>query len=49
MCRAGRSNDIPHMSSITNLCDSPMPSAKRFPEAACTVSACCAIVTGCRG
>ena len=48
MCRTGFSNDSPNMPSITIWCDSPMPSLNRPPLAACTVSACCAIVNGCR-
>ncbi len=45
---AGRS-DNPHMPSTTTWCDSPMPRSSRFPVAACTVSACCASIIGCRG
>ena len=50
MCRAGLSNDIPNIPSITTWCDKPIPSTNRDPpEAACTVTACCAIACGCRG
>ena len=48
MWRTGFSNDSPNMPSMTIWCDSPMPSMNRPPLAACTVSACCAIVSGCR-
>ena len=37
------------MLSITIWCERPMPSTKRPREAACVVSACCAIAMGWRG
>ena len=50
MCRAGLSKLYPYMSSMTILCESPMPSASRpGPTASAVVSACCASTAGCRG
>ena len=43
MCLAGLSKDSPRIVSITIWCDSPMPSTKRPPDAACVVIACCAM------
>src|SRR5690242_21641578 len=48
MCRAGRSKLYPYMSSMTILCDSPMPSTSRpGPAASAAVSACWASTAGC--
>ena len=49
MWRAGLLNDIPNTFSMTIWWDSPMPSVRRPPLAACTVSAWAASITGCRG
>ena len=49
MCEYGFANDRPYIVSINTWCDSPIPRAKRPPLATCAVSACWAIVTGCRG
>ena len=50
MCRAGLSKLYPYMSSMTILCDSPMPRTSRpGPTASAAVSACCASTAGCRG
>ena len=51
MCRAGRSKLYPYMSSMTILCDSPMPSvslryADRQRRGQCLLGASTA---GCRG
>ena len=48
MWRTGLSNERPNMPSMTSWCDKPMPRTNRPPLAACTVSACCAIVSGWR-
>ena len=39
----------PYMSSITILCDRPMPSVSRPPRATDAVIACWAMTAGCRG
>ena len=49
MWRTGLSKDRPQMPSTTSLWDRPMPSRRRLPVAACTVSACWASIIGCRG
>ena len=49
MWRAGFSNDMPNMFSITIWCERPMPRMKRPPDAACVVSACWASIIGWRG
>ena len=49
MCRTGFSNERPQMPSTTIWWDRPIPSARRLPLMACTVSACWASVIGWRG
>ena len=48
MCTAGRSYESPHIISTTGACEGPSPRVKRPPVAACTVSACCAMIVGWR-
>ena len=49
MWRAGFSNDIPNIDSITIWCDRPMPSRRRPSHAICVVSAWAASIIGWRG
>ena len=49
MCRAGFSNDMPNIDSMTIWCDRPMPRSSRPSHAIWVVSACAASINGCRG
>jgi hypothetical protein len=49
MCEYDFAYERPSMFSITTWCERPMPSVKRLPVAALTLTACCAIANGWRG
>ncbi len=46
MYRLGASNDSPNMPSMTNLCDSPIPSVSLPPASTDVLSACWASAIG---